>query len=816
MDNPVAVAFTPGGERIFTTTFLQHPGGGRRDGLIHAVYGGVYGKDHDPVYEHPWTGPALMPPMTHLGPAAPAGLVRYESRAFGPEYQDNLFAALFNMHKVTRHILEPNGATFTTRDHDFLVSDNIDFHPTDVLADADGSLLVIDTGGWYKLCCPTSQFPKPDVLGAIYRVRRTEMPRAADARGRTLAWHAMPPAELVKLLDDSRPAVRRRAVEALGGMGIEAVPALSDAIRGPSSAEARRNAIWVATRIESRGARVAVRPALSDPDETTRQVAIHSISLWRDHDALPALLPLLANSSAHNRRAAAEAMGRIGGKTAIPSLFDALQSTTDRFLEHSLTYALIEIADRDTISTGLRSSQPAVRRAALVALDQTKGTLPAESVVNELSSPDAGLRDTAWWIVSRHAEWGESLVSVLRDRLNAAGSNQAQRDELAGRLARLARSTAVQVLLADWARTGEPAGTRIALKAMALSGLRDAPDLWLAALTRVLASNDAGIVGEAVRTAKVLTSPRKRPADLMAALRHVAHNMSQPANVRLTAFAAIPNGPGELEPAAFEFLRNHLDGQQPVSIRSTAADVLSRARLTTDQLLAVAYSLKTVGPLEADRLLEAFDRSTEQLVGLGLVGALKVSPARSNLRAETLRPRLAKYGPAVQKSADELFALLDTEAAAQKAKVDELLAAVPGGDVRRGQAVFHNPKAACASCHAIGYVGGQVGPDLTRIGAIRGERDLLESILFPSASFVRSYEPFRLTTKDGRSFNGLIRKDTPDEVVLVVTADQEVRLARDEVAGLEPSAVSIMPAGLDQQLTPRELADLVAFLKACK
>ena len=43
MDNPVGVAFTPGGERIFTTTFFQHPAAGRRDGLIHAIYGGVHG-----------------------------------------------------------------------------------------------------------------------------------------------------------------------------------------------------------------------------------------------------------------------------------------------------------------------------------------------------------------------------------------------------------------------------------------------------------------------------------------------------------------------------------------------------------------------------------------------------------------------------------------------------------------------------------------------------------------------------------------------------------------------------------------------------
>src|SRR6185503_16876962 len=72
MDNPVEVAFTPGGERIFTTTFFQFPAGGRRDGLIHAIYGGVYGKSHDVLDEHKKTGD-LMPVLTQLGAAAPCG-----------------------------------------------------------------------------------------------------------------------------------------------------------------------------------------------------------------------------------------------------------------------------------------------------------------------------------------------------------------------------------------------------------------------------------------------------------------------------------------------------------------------------------------------------------------------------------------------------------------------------------------------------------------------------------------------------------------------------------------------------------------------
>src|SRR5205807_5865132 len=79
----------------------------------------------------------------------------------------------FNLRKVSRHILVPSGSTYITKDSDFVVSDQHDSHPTDVIEDADGSLLIMDTGGWYKLCCPSSQLVKPDVKGAIYRVKKT-------------------------------------------------------------------------------------------------------------------------------------------------------------------------------------------------------------------------------------------------------------------------------------------------------------------------------------------------------------------------------------------------------------------------------------------------------------------------------------------------------------------------------------------------------------------------------------------------------------------------------------------------------------------
>jgi putative heme-binding domain-containing protein len=215
-------------------------------------------------------------------------------------------------------------------------------------------------------------------------------------------------------------------------------------------------------------------------------------------------------------------------------------------------------------------------------------------------------------------------------------------------------------------------------------------------------------------------------------------------------------------------------------------------------------------------LLAPFERSTDEKVGLLLLDSLKKASALSSLRIDSLQQKLAKYGAPVQQAIPEVVALVNVDAAAQKKQLEERLATITGGDVRRGQAVFNSAKAACTACHKFGYLGGNAGPDLTRIGGIRTERDLLESILFPSLSFVRSYEPVVLVTTDGRIVNGLIRNETSAELLLTTGPNQEVRVPRAEVEEIRPSTVSVMPAGLDKQLTAQELADLVAFLKNAK
>jgi putative heme-binding domain-containing protein len=136
--------------------------------------------------------------------------------------------------------------------------------------------------------------------------------------------------------------------------------------------------------------------------------------------------------------------------------------------------------------------------------------------------------------------------------------------------------------------------------------------------------------------------------------------------------------------------------------------------------------------------------------------------------------------------------------------------------VARGQAVFNGPKAGCYACHAIGYIGGRVGPDLTRIGEVRSQRDLLEAIVFPSASFARGYEPIVVRTRSGAVHLGVLRNNDLDDEVVVATDRDEIRIPRREIVDMQPGTVSLMPQGFGEVLTRQELADVLAFLAATR
>ena len=784
MDNPVEVVFSPEGERFFTTTFLQHPGGGRRDGIIHAIYGGVYGKDHDVLNGHPRTG-ELMPAMTHLGPAAACALMRCESEALGKDYQGNLFASLFNMRKITRHELVPDGATYKTIDHDFLTGDHIDFHPTDILEDADGSLLVVDTGGWYKLCCPTSQLPKPEVLG------------------QQLDWEHLSPERLTELLADKRPKVAERALDQLAKIGLPALPALTSTRNSTS----RQRAIWAMTRMDAPQAREAVRSALQDDSPLIQHAALHSVSVHRDRAAAPLVTSLLKSASPRVQRAAAEALGRIGGGTHVPVLLDALVQAPGRVLAHSLHYALIEIGDEEALVQALTTTDDRIQRVALATLHELRSTqLTARRTLPFLRHRIKPMRATAWSIVAAHPEWSAELVKDLPKPSDLL-------PEAKQALPKLASHPAVETYLAN--ALNDPAQRTATLHLIERARLAEIPNSWFASLDAILSSShgDARMaVIQALRHAKSIDAAK------LPSLRILATEEAGTSSERLEILRLLASSKSFPAAKAFPFLLSRLQSSVPPQERRNAVNILTQIHLTQEQHLRLAHSLSKVGPME---LVTLTDHLVPRLKEAGaalatpLLESLSKNPSVTSLSPATIQQLLAAAPTTRAKSVFETR-IPKATIADQEERLASMLASLPQGDVVRGQSVFNSTEAACASCHAMGYRGGQLGPDLTRIGQIRSRRDLLEAIVFPSASFVRSYETILVSTSDNQSHLGIRISGNDEHLTLRTGPESESVIAQDTIENVQPGTISLMPPGLDTAISLQQLADLLAFLENAK
>ncbi len=250
MDNPVEIDFMPSGEMLGTVNIFYRK---RGDCLVHWLHGGVYPRHDQPkvVAEFRRTG-NLLTEALNLGHVAVSGTTRYRGTHLGKEFQNNFFICEFNTHKVVRVSLQPEGSTFRGTKHEFLASTSGDFHPTDVLEDADGSLLVVDTGGWFRIGCPTSQIAKPNILGAIYRIRKKDGAKLDDPRGLKIDWEKTHP---LPLLDDPRFVVRQRAIKELVRLSLKDTAGGNGVAEGiyqkypKLSARGRCHAAWALAQI---------------------------------------------------------------------------------------------------------------------------------------------------------------------------------------------------------------------------------------------------------------------------------------------------------------------------------------------------------------------------------------------------------------------------------------------------------------------------------------------------------------------------------------------------------------------------------------
>ena len=134
------------------------------------------------------------------------------------------------------------------------------------------------------------------------------------------------------------------------------------------------------------------------------------------------------------------------------------------------------------------------------------------------------------------------------------------------------------------------------------------------------------------------------------------------------------------------------------------------------------------------------------------------------------------------------------------------------GNASRGGEMFHSKLANCTACHKLSSKGGDLGPDLTIIGAGRSPELLIESVLWPNRQVREGYMSTKVLTDDGRLFVGYRLKESSDELHLRDTSTNQVRrIAKSSIEEIA-DAGSIMPAGLTAGMTREELRDLIRFL----
>lgn len=185
-DNPVEVAFGPWGEAFATyNLYYSQP---RGDTVLHLQDGAVHPRADLPQVTAGEPRTIAHQPVAHnFGHVAVSGATFWKQSAGfdGGARPLQLMVTHFNTGRMVRLELAAQGPGWKAREHDFLRLTKPDTHLTDVLEDEDGSLLVLDTGGWFRLGCPSSLLAKPEALGRLYRIRPTR-PMEAGA-----AWTAL-------------------------------------------------------------------------------------------------------------------------------------------------------------------------------------------------------------------------------------------------------------------------------------------------------------------------------------------------------------------------------------------------------------------------------------------------------------------------------------------------------------------------------------------------------------------------------------------------------------------------------------------------
>ncbi|MBI3467974.1 MAG: c-type cytochrome, partial [Planctomycetes bacterium] len=289
--------------------------------------------------------------------------------------------------------------------------------------------------------------------------------------------------------------------------------------------------------------------------------------------------------------------------------------------------------------------------------------------------------------------------------------------------------------------------------------------------------------------------------------RTIARSEERSLGLRVAALRVLGREDVSRQAEDIKTLSSLLVPQTPGDLQEVAVETLGRIRSErVPQLLLDAWPAS--GPRVRAAILDAllsrepWRRELLDRIENGQVAAGEIDAAR--------RHRLIEQAPqAMRERARTLLA--QSQGADRQQVLDAYRAALPSkGDAQRGAAVFEKT---CSTCHRVGDVGHDIGPDLKAL-TDRSPEAMLVAILDPNRAVESKFTSYVAVTTDGRTWTGMLASETGNSITLVSQEGKEQAILRSELESLESTGKSLMPDGVEKDVTPQDVADLLAYLSS--
>jgi quinoprotein glucose dehydrogenase len=831
--NTYEFTFDEYGNLITSDNDGDHPGESER--LVHIVEGTdlgwrsnwQYGKYVDPKNNRynvwmderlsipRWEGQAahIIPPIMNFH-NGPTGMIYNPGTALGKKWMNRFFLVEFVGTPSRSHIwsfsLKPKGASFDLNDDIDMLNGIL---PTGIQFGTDGAMYVADwINGW-----GTKNYGRVWRLDVKDSVNDLATERKETQRLMQLKYGNQSDEELQKLLGYGDMRIRRKAQFELASRDKKGEAAFKQAIAQRENQLARVHAIWGIGQLAEKDIQYASQliELLSDADQEIVTQASKVLGDRKHTAAGDKLLSLLESSNPRVKFYAAQGLGRMKYKAAIPALIKMIDTNNDQdlYIRHVGVVALSRIGELDPIVELTESPERDLRIASALVLRRMK----SEKISLLLADKDE-------YIVTEAARGINDDLSIVKSLPDLAATIQEKRfkgEPLLRRAInaclRVGGEKELDMLIAFAKRTDVSS----ALRSEALAALGTWADLSV--LDRVdgyyrgEVKRDPTLVREKISTVTKEFLNDKN-ADVVKSTGDMLTNLNITEFNNQLALIAKSHSSDNVRASFIKNLNALKYNDMADLIQSGMDDKSEKVRTAGISLLGELNIVKEALP---DIVKPIFYKGTvsEQQALLKVLGKMPLE------KSELLLSRVIDLLKSKKLSDAIRLELSDAVEASKSDKLKQQLATLPksnsildeyagtllGGKGGSGYGIFfYNSTAQCVRCHAIEGNGGNVGPDLSKIGGKLTREQILEAIVDPSARLAPGYGMVKITLDDGNEVTGTLMEENAKEIILKTSDAEPLEVELTRITKRQNFPSGMPPMG--KALSKNEIRDLVEFL----